>query len=244
MRVRWFLPATAKSPTFQPSTVGNEKQTRLSIFLSVFDVHVNRSPIAGVIRDVRYQRGQYLNAMNKASAELNEQNIVTVRSDGDGQTVVFKQIAGLLARRIVFYPKVGDRLERGQRVGLIKFGSRVDVLLDASARVNVKVGDRVKGGASVLAYLQPQGALAAAGSSCRREGALMDQPRPQTAPPAQQGDVHSPVAVYHREHGAGLLRHSRGHARHGSPSTGTSTTPPRRLASPCCSTGSMAASPA
>ena len=150
-------------------TVGNEQQTRLSIFLSVFDVHVNRSPIAGVIRDVRYQRGQYLNAMNKASAELNEQNIVTV--EGDGQRVVFKQIAGLLARRIVFYPKVGDRLERGQRVGLIKFGSRVDVLLDASARVNVKIGDRVKGGASVLAYLHPQSTLAAAGSAPATERA-------------------------------------------------------------------------
>jgi phosphatidylserine decarboxylase len=150
-------------------TVGNEQQTRLSIFLSVFDVHVNRSPIAGVIRDVRYQRGQYLNAMNKASAELNEQNVVTV--EGNGQTVVFKQIAGLLARRIVFYPKVGDRLDRGQRVGLIKFGSRVDVLLDASARVNVKIGDRVKGGASVLAYLQPQSTLAAAGSAPATERA-------------------------------------------------------------------------
>jgi phosphatidylserine decarboxylase len=143
--------------------VDNQKQTRLSIFLSVFNVHVNRSPIAGVISDVRYQRGQYLNAMNKASAELNEQNIVTV--EGDAQRVVFKQIAGLLARRIVFYPKVGDRLERGQRVGLIKFGSRVDVLLDASAHVNVKIGDRVQGGASVLAYLQPQGTLTAAGTA-------------------------------------------------------------------------------
>ena len=149
--------------------VGNEQLTRLSIFLSVFDVHVNRSPIAGVIREVRYQRGQYLNAMNKASADLNEQNIVTL--EGDGQTVVFKQIAGLLARRIVFYPRVGDRLDRGQRVGLIKFGSRVDVLLDASARVNVKIGDRVKGGASVLAYLQPQRTLAAAGSAPATERA-------------------------------------------------------------------------
>jgi len=78
---------------------------------------------------------------------------------------VFKQIAGLLARRIVFHPKVGDKLERGQRVGLIKFGSRVDVVLDATARVNVKIGDRVKGGATVLAYLQPQGALAVAGNA-------------------------------------------------------------------------------
>ena len=142
---------------------GNERQTRISIFLSVFDVHVNRSPVGGVIRDIRYQRGQFLNAMNQASAEQNEQNIVTM--EADGQKIVFKQIAGLLARRIVFNPKVGDRLERGQRVGLIKFGSRVDLLVDASARVNVKVGDRVRGGASVLAYVQPQGALTAVGSA-------------------------------------------------------------------------------
>src|SRR5580698_8347982 len=116
-------------------------RTRISILLNVFNVHVNRSPIAGVIRDVRYQRGKFLNAMNQASAEENEQNVVRVESEG--QTIVFKQIAGLLARRIVFNPKVGDRLERGQRVGLIKFGSRVDVLFDASARVNVKIGDTV-----------------------------------------------------------------------------------------------------
>ena len=134
--------------------VGNEQQLRISIFLNVFNVHVNRSPISGVIREVKYQRGKYLNAMNVTSAELNEQNIVTVEGDGDGQKVVFKQIAGLLARRIVFYPKAGDRLERGQRVGLIKFGSRVDVVTDASARPNVKVGDHVKGGETVVAYLQ------------------------------------------------------------------------------------------
>ncbi len=156
-------PGDGKVTDVSTITIGTRPQTRLSIFLSVFNVHVNRSPITGVIRDIRYQRGQYLNAMNKASAELNEQNIVTV--EGDGQTVIFKQIAGLLARRIVFYPKVGDRLDRGQRVGLIKFGSRVDVLVDASARVNVKIGDRVKGGASVLAYLPPQRELASAGVS-------------------------------------------------------------------------------
>jgi phosphatidylserine decarboxylase len=146
---------------------GEEKRARISIFLSVFDVHVNRSPIAGTIRDVRYHRGKFLNAMNEASAEQNEQNVVTL--EGDGQVVVFKQIAGLLARRIVFSPKVGDRVERGQRVGLIKFGSRVDVLLDTGATMQVKVGDRVKGGASVLAYLprpsQLNGELAAAGHS-------------------------------------------------------------------------------
>jgi|SRR5580658_2064025 phosphatidylserine decarboxylase len=122
---------------------------RISIFLSVFDVHVNRSPIAGVLTAVRYQKGQYLNAMNPASADRNEQNVVTVR--GDGMEVTFKQIAGLLARRIVFKPSEGDRVERGQRVGLIKFGSRVDVLIPAEAVIKVKVGQRVKGGASVLA---------------------------------------------------------------------------------------------
>jgi len=142
-------------------TVGGEKQVRISIFLSVFDVHVNRSPIAGVVSEVRYQRGKFLNAMNQASAEQNEQNIVRV--EGDGQVVIFKQIAGLLARRIVFNPQVGDRLERGQRVGLIKFGSRVDVLFDSAATLQVKVGDRVRGGTSVLAYLQPKGELAGAG---------------------------------------------------------------------------------
>jgi phosphatidylserine decarboxylase len=164
-------PGDGKVTDVSPVTVGDGKLMRLSIFLSVFNVHVNRSPIAGVISQVRYQRGQYLNAMNKTSAELNEQNIVTV--EDDGQTVIFKQIAGLLARRIVFNHNVGDRLERGQRVGLIKFGSRVDVLLDASAKVNVKVGDRVKGGASVLAYLQPQeqSQLAAAGNSSASERA-------------------------------------------------------------------------
>ena len=148
-------PGDGKVTDVSTVTTGNDKQLRISIFLNVFNVHVNRSPISGLIREVRYQRGKYLNAMNVVSAEQNEQNVVTV--EGEGQKVVFKQIAGLLARRIVFYPKVGDRLERGQRVGLIKFGSRVDVLLDASARPNVKIGDHVKGGESVVAYLEPKG---------------------------------------------------------------------------------------
>jgi phosphatidylserine decarboxylase len=106
--------------------------------------------------------------MNQVSAEHNEQNIVRV--EGDGQTVVFKQIAGLLARRIVFHPKVGDRLERGQRVGLIKFGSRVDVLFSADASLQVKIGDRVRGGASVLAYEPPEGELASVGHVSATEG--------------------------------------------------------------------------
>jgi len=161
-------PADGKVTDVSRVTVAGEKKTRISIFLNVFDVHVNRSPIAGIVREVRYQRGKFLNAMDEASAEENEQNIV--RLEGDGQTVIFKQIAGLLARRIVFHPKVGDRLERGQRVGLIKFGSRTDVLLDSTASLEVKVGDRVRGGASILAYLQPQGELASAGSHSTDDG--------------------------------------------------------------------------
>src|ERR1700735_3260083 len=153
-------PGDGKGTDTSIVTVGGEKQVRVSIFLSVFDVHVNRSPIAGVVREVRYQRGKFLNAMNQASAEGNEQNIVRV--EGDGQTVIFKQIAGLLARRIVFHPKVGDRLERGQRVGLIKFGSRTDVLLDSTASLQVKVGDRVRGGASIPVVPKPPGGLASA----------------------------------------------------------------------------------
>ena len=127
------------------------QRQRISIFLSVFDVHVNRSPIAGVLASVCYQKGQYLNAMNPASADQNEQNIVTVR--GGGFEVTFKQIAGLLARRIVFNLKEGGWVDRGQRVGLIKFGSRVNVILPAEAELRVKVGQRVKGGFSVLAAM-------------------------------------------------------------------------------------------
>ena len=151
-------------------TRGGTPRNRISIFLSVFDVHVNRSPIAGVIRDVRYQRGKFLNAMQPNSAEENEQNIVTVEGQIEGQvrTVIFKQIAGLIARRIVFNFKVGDHVARGERVGLIKFGSRVDVLFDRDAAVQVKRGDRVKGGATVLAVL-PVALPVHAGTAGERE---------------------------------------------------------------------------
>ena len=138
------------------STPQGQRQ-RISIFLSVFDVHVNRSPIAGVLSKVNYKKGQYLNAMNPASADQNEQNIVTV--SGEGMEVTFKQIAGLLARRIVFNHREGETVERGQRVGLIKFGSRVDVIVPAEAQLRVKKGQRVRGGASILAEM-PESATA------------------------------------------------------------------------------------
>lgn len=146
-------PADGKVTDVSSVEIGGRPRTRISIFLSVFDVHVNRSPISGVVTDVAYRRGAFRNAMGAGSAESNEQNIVTV--EGDGQTVIFKQIAGLLARRIVFTRKVGDRVQRGERIGLIKFGSRVDVVFDATAQVHVAVGQRVRGGSSVLAHFRP-----------------------------------------------------------------------------------------
>lgn len=143
-------PADGKVTDVSTIEVDGRPRTRVSIFLSVFDVHVNRSPIAGVVRNVAYRKGQFRNAMGAECAECNEQNIVTV--EGQGQTMVFKQIAGLLARRIVFTKKIGDAVQRGERVGMIKFGSRTDLLLDPAVVVKVKPGDRVKGGASLIAH--------------------------------------------------------------------------------------------
>jgi len=156
-------PADGKVTDVSTVSVDGVSHRRISIFLSVFSVHVNRSPIAGVIRDVRYQRGKFLNAMGANSAEQNEQNIVTV--EGEGRTVIFKQIAGLLARRIVFDRKVGDSVARGERIGMIKFGSRVDVLLEPEAAMQVKMGDHVKGGATVLAVLPALAAPSLVGHS-------------------------------------------------------------------------------
>ena len=152
-------PADGKVTDISPTQLDGRPCTRISIFLSVFDVHVNRSPIAGVIKEVIYKRGQFSNAMGAGSSDANEQNIVTV--ENESMTVVFKQIAGLLARRIVFTRKAGDHLERGERVGMIKFGSRTDVIFPASGKVRIKVGDHVKGGASILAeVLSPRQAIA------------------------------------------------------------------------------------
>ncbi|HWQ54509.1 MAG TPA: phosphatidylserine decarboxylase [Bryobacteraceae bacterium] len=124
-------------------------QARLSIFLNVFDVHVNRSPIAGTITDFRYQRGKFMVASREECSLQNEQSVITVQ--GEGTTVVFKQIAGLIARRIVFTKKPGDRVEKGERIGLIKFGSRMDVLFGPEWRILVRPGDRVSAGSSIIA---------------------------------------------------------------------------------------------
>jgi phosphatidylserine decarboxylase len=121
---------------------------RISIFLNVFDVHVNRTPIPGRVVDVRYQEGQFLVASKEEASHSNEQNLIVV--EGPLGRIAFKQIAGLIARRIVCYKKIGDMLSAGERVGLIKFGSRVDVQLGPEWEVAVKVGERVSAGSSVI----------------------------------------------------------------------------------------------
>lgn len=145
-------PADGKVTEVARISTPSGPRLRISIFLSVFNVHVNRSPVAGVLTEVRYRKGKYLNAMNPASAEQNEQNLAVVDC-AEGYQVSFVQIAGLLARRIVFNKRPGDRLKRGERVGLIKFGSRTDIILPGHAEPEVEVGDRVRGGASVIAVI-------------------------------------------------------------------------------------------
>jgi len=131
-------------------------QTRISIFMNIFDVHVNRSPIAGAIPSVDHQKGRFLVASREDASARNEQNSVTV--EGHGTRVAFKQIAGFIARRIVFRKQPGDLVAAGERVGLIKFGSRVDVFLGPEWSVEVRQGERVKGGSSVLGRLREAGA--------------------------------------------------------------------------------------
>ena len=143
--------AVAVSPADGKVVVVKEENGghRISIFLNVFDVHVNRTPIPGRIVDIQYKEGEFLVASKEDASHSNEQNIITV--EGEGSRVVFKQIAGLIARRIVCYKKPGDSLAPGERVGLIKFGSRVDVQLGMEWQIAVKVGERVAAGSSVIA---------------------------------------------------------------------------------------------
>ncbi len=131
---------------------------RISVFLNVFNVHVNRCPVGGTVTLCEHHKGKFLNAMNQESALLNEQTLITI--DAGGYEVSFKQIAGLIARRIVCNLKVGDKVERGERMGLIKFGSRVDVLMPADADLRVQKGDKVSGGSTVLAVLSEANASA------------------------------------------------------------------------------------
>lgn len=145
--------------------------TRLSIFLSIFDVHVNRSPCAGVVRSMDYQPGRFLDARNPNAGSLNEANTIVIDPDEpDTGPVVVRQIAGLIARRIVCNVKVGDHVEAGQRIGLIKFGSRTELIVAGHDRYApaVQVGDRAHGAITIMARritLNPAAESAAAGTA-------------------------------------------------------------------------------
>jgi phosphatidylserine decarboxylase len=137
-------PADGRVTRVEPMAPG----TVISIFLSPLDVHINRSPIPGKIVDVLYSPGKFLMATNEKASLVNEQNALTIQ--GDRITVVCKQIAGILARRVVCWKEKGDNLNLGERFGMIKFSSRTDVLLPANVRVTVKEGERVRGGTTVI----------------------------------------------------------------------------------------------
>jgi len=122
---------------------------RVSIFLAAWNVHVNRAPAAGTITKLEYRPGKFLAAMRERASVENEQNVFTLSTDAG--EMVFKQIAGLIARRVVSWKKAGEKVARGERIGLVRFGSRVDVWVPKEAEILVKVGENVKGGASVLA---------------------------------------------------------------------------------------------
>jgi phosphatidylserine decarboxylase len=140
-------PADGRVTRIGPAMPGADL-TVISIFLSPLDVHINRSPIGGKIVDVLYSPGKFLMATNEKASLVNEQNALTIQ--GEKITVVCKQIAGILARRIVCWKVAGDNLGLGERFGMIKFSSRTDVLLPANVRVTVKEGDRVRGGTTVI----------------------------------------------------------------------------------------------
>lgn len=145
-------PADGRIMEVEAVNAGGASRIRIGIFLSVFDVHINRSPIAGRVTSVRYQKGKFEAAFKKSVSMENEQNRLTIT--GTSATVEVAQIAGLIARRIVCYKGEGDTVLRGERIGLIKFGSKTDCLLPPDAEVKVKVGDHVRGGASMIARLK------------------------------------------------------------------------------------------
>lgn len=138
-------PADGKIVVIEPL---GDREVLVSIFLSIFDVHVNRAPISGTVTAVDYREGRFMIATDKRASVENEQNVVTM--ENGMVRVVFKQIAGLIARRIVFWKRVGNELARGERVGLIKFGSRVDVIMPKNVELQVRIGDHVSGGLSIL----------------------------------------------------------------------------------------------
>lgn len=153
----FISPADGRIVTAEQTADG----VRIDIFMNVFDVHVNRAPMAGRIRHIAYTEGSFLNAAHKDAGEHNERNLFEQQTDA-GPVLVFTQIAGLVARRIISYVAVGDQVRAGQRIGMIRFGSRVNCELPAGFTLKVKVGDKVCAGVTILAELHIE-TLSAAG---------------------------------------------------------------------------------
>lgn len=137
-----------KTEMFLDEEYRMEESQIVSIFMNVFDVHVNRYPVKGKVEYVNYRKGKFMAAWNDKASEFNEQTVVGILSGENRVTV--KQIAGLVAKRIVCYADVGDEVNQGQKLGLIKFGSRVDLILPINCELKVKIGDRVKAGETVI----------------------------------------------------------------------------------------------
>lgn len=142
-------PGDGKVVVVKAEEYGGRPGKRVSIFLAVWNVHVNRAPATGTITKLEYRRGKFIAAMRESASLENEQNIFTLSTDAG--EIIFKQIAGLIARRVVSWKKTGDHVQRGERIGLVRFGSRVDVWVPQEAELLVNVGDYVKGGSSILA---------------------------------------------------------------------------------------------
>jgi phosphatidylserine decarboxylase len=146
-------PADGRVTRVQPLDVANEHSaTLVSIFLSPLDVHINRAPIAGEITDVSYVRGKFLIATDENASLVNEQNVLTIK--GEKVTVVCKQIAGILARRIICWKHAGERVALGERFGMIKFSSRTDLLMPSNVEVLVTEGKRVQGGITIIGRIR------------------------------------------------------------------------------------------
>lgn len=150
-----ICPADGKVVVIEETEEGEyfkDKRVQLSVFMSPVNVHVNRNPISGVVKFFKYHPGKYLVAWNPKSSTENERTTTVVEHE-NGFEVLYRQIAGALARRIVWYVKEGDRVEQAEQFGFIKFGSRVDVFLPLGTKINVNLGEVVKGGVTVLATL-------------------------------------------------------------------------------------------
>ncbi len=148
-RIRKSVPGAILSPA--DGKILNIEDQAVSIFMSLFDVHINRVPANGVVDYVKYKKGKFIAAFKDNAEKENEQNTIALRSEmGE---VLITQIAGILARRIVCRIQKGDNVESGQRFGMIKFGSRIRILLPSNAKINVKIGEKVKAGITIIAYI-------------------------------------------------------------------------------------------